>query len=69
MRHEASTAWTQRISSFLGDPWPTRAPKLMSPYVRELAIRGLGKPHDLSQHEVQELSRSVIEHINLQKQV
>ena len=67
MRHEASTAWTQRISSFLGDPWPTRTPKLMSPYVRDLAIRGLGKPHDLSQREVQELARSVIEHVNLHK--
>ena len=67
MREEASTAWTQRISSFLGDPWPSRAPKLMSPYVRELAIRGLGKPNNLSDREIQELSRSVIEHINLHK--
>ncbi len=67
MRQEASTAWTQRISSFLGDPWPSRAPKLMSPYVRELAIRGLGKPNNLSDREIQELSRSVIEHINLHK--
>ena len=67
MRSEASTAWTQRISSFLGDPWPTRTPKLTSTHVRELALRGLGKPHNLSQHEVQELSRSVIEHLNLQR--
>ena len=36
----------------------------MSPYVRELAIRGIGKPNDLSDREIQELSRSVIEHIN-----
>ena len=41
----------------------------MSGYVRELAIRGLGKPHDLSQREVQELSRSVIDHIHMQKQI
>ena len=67
MRHEPSAAWTQRISAFLGDPWPSRAPKLMSPYVRELAIRGLSKPRNLSDHEVQELARSVIEHINVHR--
>ena len=69
MRNEPSATWTNRITALLGDPWPTRTPKLMSGYVRELAIRGLGKPHDLSQREVQELSRSVIDHIHMQKQI
>ena len=64
MRDDASHAWTDRLSSFLGDPWPTRTPKLMSDRVRAMAIRGLGTPHDLTQSEVQEMSRSVIDYIN-----
>ena len=69
MRNEPSSTWTDRITSFLGDPWPTRTPKLMSSYVRELAIRGVGKPDELSQREVQDLSRSIIDHIHTQKHI
>jgi hypothetical protein len=67
MREEATQAWTERLTSFLGDAWPTKAPKLMSDRIRDMAIRGLGRPHNLTQSEVQEMSRSVIDHINQQR--
>ncbi len=67
MRTEDSKAWI-KITSLLGDPWPPKAPKILSDRVRSLAVRGLGNPHNLSQAEVQELSRSVMDHINIARQ-